>query len=87
MAEQTLNVPSILLLILITSLAIRFFFFRDRSGSVAASRRLDPAHITQISSMFPQVDPRAIAWDLQRNGGSVQATTERILTRGSLDTV
>lgn len=26
-------------------------------------------------------------WDLQRNGGSVNATTERILARGSLDAV
>ena len=26
-------------------------------------------------------------WDLQRNGGSVGATTERILSRGGLDMV
>ena len=26
-------------------------------------------------------------WDLQRNGGSVGATTERILSRGRLDMV
>jgi len=26
-------------------------------------------------------------WDLQRNGGSVQATTERVLSGRSLDTV
>ena len=32
--------------------------------------------------MFPQVGQREIIWDLQRNGGSVAATTERILGRG-----
>ena len=36
--------------------------------------------------MFPQVGRREIIWDLQRNGGSVSATTERILGRG-LDAV
>lgn len=50
-------------------------------------RRIDPAHVQQISSMFPQVDRRAIQWDLQRNGGSIAATTERILSRGFLDMV
>lgn len=37
--------------------------------------------------MFPQADPRAITWDLQRNGGSVQATTERLLVGGRLEVV
>ncbi|CAF9935638.1 MAG: hypothetical protein HETSPECPRED_009854 [Heterodermia speciosa] len=35
--------------------------------------------------MFPQLDRRAIQWDLHRNGGSIAATTERVLSRGSLD--
>lgn len=88
MSDQTINVPSLFLVVLIASLAIRYFFFSPRSPSSAPpSRRIDPAHIDQISSMFPQVDRRAIQWDLQRNGGSVTATTERILSRGSLDTV
>jgi len=88
MSDQTINVPSLFLVILITSLAIRYFFFGPRSSSPASQRRrIDPAHLDQISSMFPQVDRRAIQWDLQRNGGSVTATTERILSRGFLDTV
>lgn len=37
--------------------------------------------------MFPQIGRREIIWDLQRNGGSVAATTERILSRGGLDAV
>lgn len=36
--------------------------------------------------MFPQIGRREIIWDLQRNGGSVTATTERILGVG-LETV
>jgi coupling of ubiquitin conjugation to ER degradation protein 1 len=37
--------------------------------------------------MFPQLSTRDIMWDLQRNGGNVAATTERILTGRGLDTV
>ena len=37
--------------------------------------------------MFPQLDRRAIAWDLSRNGGNVGATTERVLEGRSLEEV
>ena len=37
--------------------------------------------------MFPQVGRREIIWDLQRNGGSVTATSERILAGAGLETV
>ena len=37
--------------------------------------------------MFPQLDRRAIAWDLSRNGGNVGATTEKVLVGGGLDAV
>lgn len=37
--------------------------------------------------MFPQVGRREIMWDLQRNGGSVAATTERILGGRGLEVV
>jgi coupling of ubiquitin conjugation to ER degradation protein 1 len=36
--------------------------------------------------MFPQIARRTIMWDLQRNGGSVAATTERILSGRGLET-
>ena len=42
--------------------------------------------VERIQQMFPQADRRSILWDLQRNGGSIQTTTERILA-GRLDTV
>ena len=36
----------------------------------------------RVQQMFPQVGRRTIMWDLQRNGGNIAATTERILSRG-----
>ncbi len=37
--------------------------------------------------MFPQLSRRDIMWDLQRNGGSVAATTERVLGGRGLERV
>ncbi|MCJ1471295.1 hypothetical protein MMC07_009943, partial [Pseudocyphellaria aurata] len=80
MSDQTLNIPSLLLVLAIVFLTIRYFFFSSSSSRPSPNRRgADPAHVEQISSMFPQVGRREIMWDLQRNGGSVAATTERIL--------
>ncbi|KAF2092825.1 hypothetical protein NA57DRAFT_49576 [Rhizodiscina lignyota] len=47
--------------------------------------RVNPAHVEQVAQMFPQLNRRNIMWDLQRNGGSVQATTERVLSGRSLE--
>ena len=41
----------------------------------------------QVAQMFPQLDRRAIAWDLARNGGSVGATAEKVLGGRTLDDV
>ena len=41
----------------------------------------------RIQQMFPQTSRRCIMWDLQRNGGNVAATTERILSGRGLETV
>lgn len=43
--------------------------------------------IDTVATMFPQLNRRDIEWDLVRNGGSVQATTERVLRSGRLDHV
>lgn len=48
---------------------------------------MNPEQIEQVAQMFPQLSRREIMWDLQRNGGSVAATTERILTGRGLETV
>ncbi|KAL8710574.1 MAG: hypothetical protein Q9220_004798 [cf. Caloplaca sp. 1 TL-2023] len=80
---QTLNLPSLFLVSIILILSIRYFFFAPSPHSTSSTSRnrhiADPAQIEQIASMFPQLSRRDIQWDLQRNGGSVQATTERVL--------
>ncbi|MCJ1380170.1 hypothetical protein MMC17_003273 [Xylographa soralifera] len=86
----SLNLPQLILVLFISGIAIRYFFFRPSSSpSTTAhtstgrnSRAANPQHVEQIAQMFPQVGRREIIWDLQRNGGSVAATTERILGRG-----
>ncbi|TKX27605.1 CUE domain-containing protein 1 [Elsinoe australis] len=80
MAEQTLNIPQLIAVVLVGFLAIRWFMSSgSQSNGSRAGRQANPAHVEQIHQMFPQLDRRSIAWDLQQNGGSVQATTERVL--------
>ncbi|EEH45096.1 uncharacterized protein PADG_01246 [Paracoccidioides brasiliensis Pb18] len=92
-AEPSLNIPSLLTLAVFSFFVIRWFF--GRNGAIPSSdaaerqgsgRRVDPAHVEQLSQMFPQLDRRDIMWDLQRNGDSIAATSERILSGGGLDT-
>ncbi|OOQ85953.1 protein AMFR [Penicillium brasilianum] len=89
--EPSLNIPSLLTLAVVSFFVLRWFLNRDE-GSSAGGRpggrgnAVDPAQVEQISQMFPQLSTRDIMWDLQRNGGSVAATTERILTGRGLET-
>ena len=91
--QQTLSVPSLLLLAAFAALTIRYFFFAKPSAPSSSSlrtnnpRAANPADVEQIASMFPQMDRREIMWDLQRNGGRVNATTVWFLGWGSLDAV
>jgi coupling of ubiquitin conjugation to ER degradation protein 1 len=90
--EPSINIPSLLTLAVVSFFVIRWFFNRDSGSGTNASGRLrgrvvDPTQVEQISQMFPQLSRRDIMWDLQRNGGSVAATTERILTGRGLETV
>ena len=92
MAEQTLNIPQLIVFIIVSVLAIRWYLAKPAAAGtrpVGANRavRINPAHIDQIASMFPQLNRRDIAWDLQRNGGVVAATTERVLSGRGLDAV
>ncbi|KAL2169264.1 hypothetical protein VTG60DRAFT_6267 [Thermothelomyces hinnuleus] len=96
--DQQLNLPSLVVILVISGLIIRYFFFSSsstqspRSGRAAAAGS-DPAALMRareaaaerIQQMFPQVDRRTALWDLQRTGGNVAATTERILA-GRLET-
>lgn len=61
----------------------------SRSSLSPSTRRTaatDPSRIEQISAVFPQLDRRTIAWDLQRNGGNVEGTMERVLAGRGLET-
>ncbi|KAI9774686.1 MAG: hypothetical protein M1840_002935 [Geoglossum simile] len=94
MAEQTLNIPQLIAVVIVGFVVLRWFFSSPSPGSgnaarprtAAAGRRVDPAQVEMLSQMFPQVGMREIAWDLQRNGGNPNATTERILSGRPLDT-
>lgn len=96
--EPSINIPSLLTLAVVSFFVIRWFLNRDSepgaggagggSGrSRARGNAVDPAQVEQISQMFPQLNARDIMWDLQRNGGSVAATTERILSGRGLEVV
>ncbi|KAK1782524.1 hypothetical protein QBC45DRAFT_224166 [Copromyces sp. CBS 386.78] len=95
MAEEEINLPSLVIVLLITGLAVRYFFFSGNAsranrqpggtGGVTLEElqrrreREREAAVETVQQMFPQVDRRTILWDLQRHGGNLQATTERIL--------
>ncbi|KAK5686583.1 hypothetical protein LTS10_002703 [Elasticomyces elasticus] len=93
MAEQTsINLPQILAVALVGFLAIRWYLNKSPStpgspGSSSSRRgqQLDLAKVEQLAAMFPQLERRSIAWDLQQNGNSVPATTERVLAGRGLD--
>ncbi|KAK4193701.1 hypothetical protein QBC35DRAFT_479981 [Podospora australis] len=98
--QQQINVPSLVVILVISGLILRYFFLKPSGGGSAAAaagaRRAgarDPAALARsreaaverIQQMFPQVERRTILWDLQRTGGNIAATTERILA-GRLET-
>jgi coupling of ubiquitin conjugation to ER degradation protein 1 len=91
--EQTINIPQLLLVLFIGGIAIRWFFFSgpssrtSQSTTSANSLRARESDVERIQQMFPQIARRTIMWDLQRNGGNVAATTERILSGRGLETV
>lgn len=89
--QTSINIPQLIAVALVGFLAIRWFMNKPGSGSSPSSpsssrgRQVDPSKVDQVSAMFPQLDQRTIAWDLHRNGGSVAATTERVLSGRGLD--
>lgn len=93
MSDQQVSLPFLLIVLVTVGLATRYFFFSPpastsagglRTGRDAARRREVAAD--RVLQMFPQADRRAVLWDLARNGGSVQITSERMLA-GRLETV
>ncbi|KAI0132540.1 hypothetical protein BJ170DRAFT_252308 [Xylariales sp. AK1849] len=88
MADEQISLPSLIFIVVISGLAIRYFFFSPSTPSSSARQPRDTASasraresaVERIQQMFPQVDRRTVLWDLQRTGGNISATTERILS-------
>ncbi|KAI1133102.1 hypothetical protein F5Y10DRAFT_229391 [Nemania abortiva] len=94
MADEQVSFTSLVLIVVLGGLVIRYLFFpsssaassgANRARDAAASSRAREAAVERIQQMFPQFDRRTILWELQRNGGNMAATTERILS-GRIDT-
>jgi len=89
--EATISLPSIAIVAVLGYFIYRFFFSSRGSTTGTTSPysrnglRFSPAQVDQIAQMFPQLNRRDIMWDLHRNRGSVQATTERVLMGRALD--
>ncbi|ESZ90531.1 hypothetical protein SBOR_9080 [Sclerotinia borealis F-4128] len=94
MSEQTVNIPQLIIIILVGAFAIRYLFFSGTNTATSGANRNSAnnirareADVERIQQMFPQVSRRSIMWDLQRNGGNVVATTERILSGRGLEVI
>jgi coupling of ubiquitin conjugation to ER degradation protein 1 len=91
MSSEQVSLPSVVVLLVLGGLAIRYLFFSTPSSAPqprdpASASRTREAAVQQLQQMFPQVDRRTLLWDLQRTGGNMAATTERVLA-GRLETV
>ncbi|KAK6353250.1 hypothetical protein TWF696_005227 [Orbilia brochopaga] len=79
---------------LVVLLVYRYVISSPQPQDAGASSHTRPTRTTNravpadaieaLRAMFPQVSAAAISWDLERNGGNLEATTEKILTEGSL---
>ncbi|GAB0132506.1 hypothetical protein EsDP_00000940 [Epichloe bromicola] len=84
MANEQISLPYLAGILLLSGLILRYLFFSGAqtsrpSRSPEDIRRSRELAVERIQQMFPQTDRRSVLWDLQRNGGSIQNTTERIL--------
>lgn len=86
--EATISLPSLAFVAFLGYFIYRYFISGRTSGSSTTiprnGQRFTLAQVETVVQMFPQLNRRDIMWDLQRNGGSVSATTERILAGGGL---
>lgn len=90
MSDEQISLPYFVAILVVFGLIIRYLFFggpapQQPSRSPEAFLRSREIAVDRIQQMFPQAERRSILWDLQRNGGNIQNTTERILA-GRLDT-
>ncbi|PTB70632.1 ubiquitin system component cue domain-containing protein [Trichoderma citrinoviride] len=91
MSDEQISLPFFAIVLLVSGLIVRYLFFsgpRPERPPVRTAEQLIRSRevaVQRIQQMFPQVERRSILWDLQRNGGNIQSTTERILA-GRLET-
>lgn len=101
MADEQVSPTTLLILAILTGLIVRYVFFKPATtagtGTGAFQRAVTPAQAAhaarireltaeRVMQMFPHVDRRTALWELQRTGGNLAATTERILA-GRMETV
>lgn len=91
MSDDQISLPYLAAILVVSGLIIRYLFFSGppvtrTTRSPEALMRSREAAVERIQQMFPQAERRSILWDLQRSGGNIQNTTERILA-GRLETV
>ncbi|KAK4197221.1 hypothetical protein QBC40DRAFT_207529 [Triangularia verruculosa] len=90
---QQVNVPGLVIILVLSGILLKYFFSAPSPQSGSGRQRMDAAALARqremavgrIQQMFPHLGRREILWDLQRTGGNVQVTTERILG-GRLET-
>ncbi|RFU78749.1 hypothetical protein TARUN_3455 [Trichoderma arundinaceum] len=91
MSDEQISLPFFAIVLLVSGLIVRYLFFsgpRPERPPVRTAEQIFRSRevaVQRIQQMFPQVERRSILWDLQRNGGNIQSTTERILA-GRLET-
>lgn len=89
--SNEISIPTLVVVCVIGGLVFKYLFWPSASGGgssgaqgggrdSASQQRQRELAVERIQQMFPQVERRTILWDLQRNGGSIAATTEKILS-------
>ncbi|KAL5596662.1 hypothetical protein BROUX41_006644 [Berkeleyomyces rouxiae] len=95
MSTEQMSIPTLVTFVAVTALVIWKLFLspgdspdstsRNNIRDSATQAQAREANAQRILQMFPQVDRRAVLWDLRRNGNRIQTTSERILS-GRLET-
>ncbi|OBW63632.1 MAG: Thioredoxin-like protein [Aureobasidium pullulans] len=74
MASETINFGQIFAVAVVGFLLYRWFSGPALPSSTSSGRnggrQVNPEHVEAVAQMYPQLDRRAIIWDLHRNGGS-----------------
>ncbi|KAJ4390550.1 hypothetical protein N0V93_004146 [Gnomoniopsis smithogilvyi] len=86
--SNEISIPTLVVVVVLGGLVFKYLFWPSNASpgtsgqgrdSLSQQRQREAA-VERIQQMFPQVERRTILWDLQRNGGSIAATTEKILS-------